>query len=98
MENNDIAKAIQEYWDSQPPVQDRRITIRTGVGGMDLIHEKFQEHVGLYRIYLGKQIPRILRRLSFRIYQNYAGRYYKLLDKNNGKMVHNTARTEGEYS
>lgn len=97
MDEKDIHKAIEEFYVDQP-IQERRIKLYTGAGGMDLFEERMEQHVGLYRIYLGKKIPRILRILNFSIYKNHRGRYYKLLDKNNGKMVQNTARREGKYS
>jgi len=94
MNETDINKAIQEYYVDQP-IQDRRIKIFTGAGGMELVQIAFEESVGLYRIYLGKQIPRILRRLNFKIFKSaHYGKYYKLLDRNNGKMVLHTGRRE----
>lgn len=89
MEQQDIEKIIKKYYADQA-ISERRIVVHTGVGGYDLFDEKFGNQVGLYRIYLGRQIPRILRRLKFKIFKNPAGRYYKLLDKKDGKMVQDT--------
>lgn len=92
-----IEKTIQEYYVNQP-ISERRVKIFTGAGGMDLIEERFEQSVGLYRIYLGRQIPRFLRVLKFKIFKNRRGRYYKLLDKKDGKMVQDTGRRVGKCS
>lgn len=57
---------------------ERRIKIYTGVGGMDLFEEVFEEHAGFKRVHIDKTPPRFLRDIvKFR--KNRAGRYYRLL-------------------
>jgi hypothetical protein len=57
----------------------RGIKIYTGVGGMDLFEEAMEEHAGLKRVYIGKKVPRILRKLPISIKKSLSGRYYRLI-------------------
>lgn len=60
----------------------RNINIYTGAGGMDIFEEALQWHLGIRRIYIGKKVPRILRRLKTTIRKSpYTDRYYKIIGK-----------------
>jgi len=50
----------------------------TGAGGMDMFEEAMGEAVGLKRIWLGRKVLRILRRLKGSIRKSpYTGKYYR---------------------
>lgn len=53
--------------------------IRTGAGGYDLFQEAFEKKVGFERVYIGKKVLRILRRLKNPIRKSMNKRYYKLI-------------------
>jgi len=84
MELEEIRQKIQEYLNIPKTVTVRRVTLRTGVGGMDMFEEAMENQVGLQRIYIGYKVPRILRILQGEIKKSHSGRYYKLVG--NGKV------------
>lgn len=58
---------------------ERTIRIQTGVGGYDLFEIGMEESVGIYRIKIGKKVPRILRTKKNIIKKSIAGYWYKLI-------------------
>jgi len=56
---------------------ERTIKIHTGIGGYNLFQEAFEEiALGTKRVYLGKKIPRILRRVHKNIHKSVNGIYF----------------------
>lgn len=72
-----ISSAIDEYYSKN--FGDNAVVIHTGTGGMDKMGEHFEKYRGFYRIYIGKKVIRILRKLNFKIKKSFSGRYYKLM-------------------
>lgn len=57
----------------------RNVKIYTGVGGYELLMEAMENQLGYSRVYIGKKVLRILRRLKTPIKKSPTGRYYKLM-------------------
>ena len=61
---------------------DRIMKIYTGVGGYNLFQEAMEEKLlGTKRIYIGKKVPRILRKLKTPIHKSVTGIYFKRIKK-----------------
>lgn len=82
MEINEISEKMRDWMNNQP---ERKIIIRTGVGGFDLFTETMENSAGFERVRIGKKVPRILRRLKTPIKKSPVGYYYKLV--RNGKVL-----------
>lgn len=79
MELEEIGKEIMK-WDDLYRTKERSIRIMTGAGGYELIQEAMEKAGGFYRIYIGKKVVRILRRLKTPILKSsLSKRYYKLM-------------------
>lgn len=73
----DIEKSLKEIFYAP---QRNQFKMYTGIGGADKFDEQMQLiGMGMKRFYIGKKPIRILNRLSFKIYKNRLGRYYKLI-------------------
>lgn len=58
----------------------REYRIYTGAGGMELFEEAMEKAFGFKRVYIGKKVLRILRRVKTPIKKSrLTGRYYKLI-------------------
>lgn len=57
----------------------RVIRMWTGIGGKDQFDIAIENRIGLYRVRIGKKVPRILRTLKTPIRKSIVGYYYKLL-------------------
>lgn len=68
----------------------RSIRLYTGVGGYELFQEAMEASAGLKRIYIGKKVMRILRRLKTPIRKSVSGRYYKLIS--DGQILQDARR------
>lgn len=66
-------------------MEERKIVIRTGTGGYEMFQEGMENQFGLYRIYIGKKVMRILRISKIPIKKSLTGRYYKLLRNSESK-------------
>jgi len=77
---------VKEYFKGleKPGGISRSITLHTGVGGYNLFGETVDDQRGFKRIYIGKKVPRILRKLNFTILRAPIGKYYKLVRKEQG--------------
>jgi hypothetical protein len=65
---------------------DRRISIMTGVGGMDLFDEALELHIGVRRVYMHK-VSRILRKIKgIKIRKSRTGRLYRRIGAVRAKM------------
>lgn len=62
--------------------KERRTIIHTGTGGYDLFLECVEEKEGFSRVYIGKKVPRILRKLKITIKLSPKNIYYKLVKIN----------------
>lgn len=61
---------------------ERNIKIYTGVGGYNLFEETFEEiTLGTKRVYIGKKIPRILRKVHKNICKSVNGIYFYRIKK-----------------
>lgn len=80
MKEKEIKEAINKYFESWEPPR-RTVTIRTGIGGYDMIMEATENGAGLTRVYIGKKVLRIIRRIKGKIYKSPRGIYYRLVRK-----------------
>lgn len=53
--------------------------VRTGIGGYDLFQIAMEESAGIYRIKIGKKVPRILRTKKAIIRKSVVGYWYKVI-------------------
>lgn len=84
MEYKDITlESIEESLKTFFPPTERRVMLRTGVGGMDLFEEAMEKSIGFSRIYIGKKVPRWLRIKKFTILKSHSGRWYRRIGKIN---------------
>lgn len=59
---------------------ERTLTIRTGWGGMDMLNEMIQKSGGYMRVYVGKKVPRILRKLkNLNLHKHRTRGYYRVI-------------------
>lgn len=65
-----IAKALGDM------AVGRSIRLHTGMSGADMFQESMEAHGGLYRLYLGKKPPRIIKNRYHRVKKSLTGRYY----------------------
>lgn len=78
--SNTITQALQELL-NRP--SERRITLYTGPGGMDMFEEGVHyTGTGLKRQYVGKKPMRIIRKVH-KLYKSHSGRYYFLYQPKN---------------
>ncbi len=82
MENKEITlERIQEVFKNlfynKSPNTDGEIKLFTGGRGYDTYEEVLEDSVGLKRIYIGHKVPRIIKRLNFKIHKSITKGYYK---------------------
>ena len=54
----------------------RNVKIYTGVGGYNLFEEAMERHIGFERVYIGKKVPRILRKVHKDIRKSITGLFF----------------------
>lgn len=59
--------------------QQRTMRMYTGIGGYDNLLEAQERYIGYKRVYIGKKVPRLLKKLNFKVKKSLVGRYYKLI-------------------
>lgn len=57
----------------------RHIRIYTGAGGMEMFQEAMEHSVGLERVYMGKKVSRIVKKITPGMKKSLTGKYYKLV-------------------
>jgi hypothetical protein len=72
-----IEAAFNIFYEDLAPTGN--ITMYTGVVGYDIFNEAMENQVGLYRVYIGKKVPRLLRKMNYNIKLSARGRWYKLV-------------------
>jgi len=78
----DVKNIMRELYFKEHPNDQRRVTIYTGVGGMDNFYELLEKDTGIKRIYIGNKPLRILRKLKGNIHKSYSKGYYRQIINN----------------
>lgn len=76
IETNLKSLYYNNYENDDFDIGHRNITLHTGAGGADLFEEKVENHGGLQRIYIGKKVMRLVRRVVKHIHKSHSDRYY----------------------
>lgn len=73
----ELEESIKEFYYGK--AESRQVKMYTNVYGYDLFEECMEGEIGYKRVYIGRKVPRILRKLKITIRQAHSGRFYKLI-------------------
>lgn len=80
MSIDEAMRLWQEIYDAyEDRTRNQKIRLYTNAAGMDIFEECVEKEAGYKRIYLGKKVLRILRRLKNPIRTSHTGIFYKLI-------------------